>query len=517
MLQLLERSAHELMAMGGDHRIIINDEIGLNIYGCKPYPSNTISYSSSTGSNISSSAYSFIRSYLDYLRKECGKTEDKNGFFINEYEKLRQRIKDFYELDPTNEIVFGPSGTDVEFIALAISRKHNNQGVHNIILGANEVGSGIENAAKGCYFSPETPKGKTVKVGAVIEGFESYDISTAYLPIRTSGGNVISDKDLMHNFVVEINNALKENKRPLIHVIHSSKTGLILPSWDTILEMKNIFGKEIDIIVDACQGRLSIYSLNRYLSFGAMVLLTGSKFLSGPPFSGALILPGFLSRRIKNIEDLPIGLSSIFGQTEFPIQWQNPECVEFDFINIGLLLRWKAAIYEMNKIFKIPNHRLKYVIDRFRDQVRQMVEDTNFLSLVHEDVKELPDYVYRRSPFELNTICTIQVKLLNESIDPTVIKCIHKALYSDLTSLISGECDLKTAIQLGQPVKISDTQEEKNYTLRIALSANQISEMALIDEDLINIKFESDMRVIKNKLSLILENLNIIKETFMIN
>src|SRR5699024_6862644 len=99
----------------------------------------------------------------------------------------------FYELDPTVEVIFGPSGTDLEYLTILLALKAGESRIHNFVLGANEVGSGIEFAAEGQYFSDKTPiDNAPKKVGESIEGMPSDKVSTAYIPIRNTQGKVYS-------------------------------------------------------------------------------------------------------------------------------------------------------------------------------------------------------------------------------------------------------------------------------------------------------------------------------------
>src|SRR5512140_3009025 len=47
----------------------------------------------------------------------------------------------------------------------------------------------------------------------------------------------------------------------------------------------------VQVVVDACQMRLGRPRLRKYLDRGCMVIVTGSKFFTGPPFSVALLVP----------------------------------------------------------------------------------------------------------------------------------------------------------------------------------------------------------------------------------
>jgi len=91
-------------------------------------------------------------------------------------------------------------------------------------------------------------------------------------------------------------------------VTHGSKTGLVAP-----LEVP--LGAEV--VVDACQARITPRAGQAYLRRGWPVLVTGSKFFQGPAFSGAVLVP---ADHFGTLED---GTASI---------------------GVGPLLRWAAAL-----------------------------------------------------------------------------------------------------------------------------------------------------------------------------
>ena len=55
----------------------------------------------------------------------------------------------------------------------------------------------------------------------------------------------------------------------------------------------------VQVVVDACQMRLGRPRLKKYLDRGYLVIVTGSKFFTGPAFSGALLVPAGLARRAR--------------------------------------------------------------------------------------------------------------------------------------------------------------------------------------------------------------------------
>ena len=57
MTPLVEKSAATLMTQGGDARILLGAETGLNRYFSAPRPRDLIAYASSTANDISPAAY----------------------------------------------------------------------------------------------------------------------------------------------------------------------------------------------------------------------------------------------------------------------------------------------------------------------------------------------------------------------------------------------------------------------------------------------------------------------------
>ena len=72
------------------------------------------------------------------------------------------------------------------------------------------------------------------------------------------------------------------NGRAVIIFTYGTKTGLVAP-------VEAPAG--VDVIVDACQLRLPAHKVREYLKMGWPVVITGSKFLGGPAFSGAVLVP----------------------------------------------------------------------------------------------------------------------------------------------------------------------------------------------------------------------------------
>lgn len=513
--QLLSETPTKIMSNGGDDRISLDENSGLNKYGCRPYPKFSISYSSCTSNTISFSAFAFIKSYLHKLR-QLYDSSGKNQFLKDEFDLLRKKIKDYYELPNSCDVVIGTSGTDLELLVLANALSGPELKVKNILLDANEVGSGAVHAAKGQYFSEKTPLGIECEIGQQIEGFQQADISFTNLEARNSDGSLLKNSILEGKIIDEIEDGLSKGFRPIVHLIHRSKTGLIIPSFDFFLKLTEQYGDKIDLVVDACQGRISIHMLNHYLTHNAAVLITGSKFYSCPPFAGALLLPESMTKRLSPKGKFPNGLSEFFTQYEFPESW-SPVVGHFsEEVNLGLLLRWEVAIFEMNKIFRIPNSRIEFVLKAFQAATKKMIHESKFINLLEvatvTNAYKVP--FPTRSPFELNSILTFDT-VLPSGVELSFedAKIVHRALYTDLSEIFNYESNiLNTPIYLGQPVKVKKNKTNQwSGSLRIAISSNLVSEIAMLDDELIHMRFQSEMDTIQSKLDVILINFDKVK------
>ena len=65
----------------------------------------------------------------------------------------------------------------------------------------------------------------------------------------------------------------------------------------------------------------SYVCVHQGIIFGVMVLVTGSKFFTGPPFSGALLVPASLSGAINAVTDIAPGLLEYTNRSDWPASW----------------------------------------------------------------------------------------------------------------------------------------------------------------------------------------------------
>jgi len=214
---------------GGDARITLDPKTGLNTYLSGPYPRNVLAYSSSTVSDISADAFA----HLLTLGEELFETGCDYGAWLG---ALARRIGAAYDVGDAAEMVFAPSGTDLEYVALAAVLGKAPGGIHNVLLGADEIGSGCVHSALGRYFAKETALGHAVTPAGEIAGMGP--VSMVDIPVRKmsgcDAGNAQGGSAIMLAMSAEIEAAIASGKHCLVHGVHGSKTGLVLPGLSVI-------------------------------------------------------------------------------------------------------------------------------------------------------------------------------------------------------------------------------------------------------------------------------------------
>jgi hypothetical protein len=380
-------------------------------------------------------------------------------------------------------VVFAPSGTDLEYVALAAVLGKALGGIHNILLGADEVGSGCIHSAHGRYFAGETALGASTQAGVPIEGFGFVDL--ADIPVRCSEGRALESETIAASITAEIEHAHAQDLHPLVHVVHGSKTGLILPEPAELDSLANRFGDRVDFVVDACQARITLPALHQYLSSGAMVFLTGSKFMGGPPFNGFALIPQAMVRAAAL---LPAGLAQVFRRPEFPQDWPGAAILP-QGENPGLALRYEASIFELERFQRLAIDEVATLLKRFEVALAEEVVAPLGLRLVRPYSEGQEDEP-REHPIEMRTLATLDVSMLDGVRTFEAAQTLHKTL------ALNG-------LRLGQPVKCVRRDGEWGGTLRVGLSMPQVAALCAMECAEAEASLRSDMRKIAAALSAI--------------
>ena len=447
------------LTAGGDARITLHPDTGLNKYLSAPYPRDILAYSSSTVSDISQEAFAHLL------------TLDQSRDYGEWLSSIGARIRGAYGLGDAAQIVFAPSGTDLEYVALACVLGRREQGIHNVLLGADEIGSGCIHSASGRYFARETALGHSVKPEADVGGMGP--ITMVDIPVRCGAGNAQESAEIFAQMEREIETARLQSKHCLIHGVHGSKTGLVLPDIADLALLQNRYGDAVTFVIDACQARITSAAIARYMELGAIVLMTGSKFIGAPPFNGWAIIPRTLA---DTAAPLPAGFSSLFRRAEWPEGWPGRGLLE-DSANVSLGLRLEAAVFELERFQSIQIERVEAIISAFE------------AALMTHCVKPLgvrriiPGGIAHDLPIEMRTLATLDVSMLPGLAAFDEAQGLHKALALD-------------GVRLGQPVKCVAGQDGWGGTLRIGLSMPHFVRWADSPMEVVEAELARDMRQI---------------------
>src|SRR3984957_15176835 len=345
-----------LLSGGGDPRLTINPASGLNEYGCQPFPCpDTLSFSSSTATSISQRAYDRASEARDSLMQSAIAV-GIDAAFDARIEAMRDQLKACLGLSRTNaDVVFSPSGTDAQLQALFLTRSRLGPAVTTIIVAADQTGSGTVNTARGCHFSAATANGSRVRKGEPIAGL-AHSVSSVALRLFDEAGDIRPQAASDSMVLGAVESAIANGSHVLLQVMDSSKFGWRAPSERCLNEITMRWPDRVQVVVDACQMRLGRTRLRKYLNRGYLVLITGSKFFTGPPFSGALLGPSALGPDLR---------------ARFPIR-----------ANFGQWLRWEAALEEIRAYYSIPDEFRRTALTTFGEGVEWIIASSPSLRLL---------------------------------------------------------------------------------------------------------------------------------------
>jgi hypothetical protein len=191
------------------------------------------------------------------------------------------------------EVVLCPSGSDAEYIPVAIARTiRPDANITNGVTQVKEIGAGSAPAALGRFFSTNVPLAGRIENAdhRRLSGFENVDGVT--ICARENDGSVVTASKHMDRFLQE---AFKREEFPILHGVWGGKTGL----RDDFMPPSLEGGTKTLGVVDACQGRFTTQELHRWLEQDSLVLFTGSKFYQAPPFCGAVIIPPAIADKLR--------------------------------------------------------------------------------------------------------------------------------------------------------------------------------------------------------------------------
>jgi hypothetical protein len=372
----------KLLSGGGDPRLTINPASGFNEYGCQPFPCpDTLSFSSSTATSISQRAYDRARRARETLMQSAIAV-GIDAAFDARTEAMRDELKACLGLSPTKaDVVFSPSGTDSQLQALFLTRALLGPALTTVVVAADQTGSGTVNTARGYHFSAATANGSQVRKGEPIAGL-AHSVDSVALRLFDEAGEGRPQTASDCQVLGAVERSLAGGSNVLLQVMDSSKFGWRAPSDQCLDEISARWPGKVQIVVDACQMRLGRARLRKFLDRGYMVLITGSKFFTGPPFSGALLVPSVLADHLDAATDIAPGVLEYNSRSDWPRNWPNLRSRFPIRTNFGQWLRWEAALEEIGAYYRVPDEFRRMALSTFGTGVERIIASSPSLRLL---------------------------------------------------------------------------------------------------------------------------------------
>ena len=514
IVENLAKPTEYMLMSGGDLRLNIDEIHLLNKYGCRPFPRpEAFTFASSTASSVSNFAFD----KTDKVRSILIRNSLKNGFkntTIEFSELLKNNLRKIFRLNEECEIIFSPSGTDSSLQIAAITQIISDREITHILVASDETGSGVAAALKGCHFENTTALNYPIKKDAKIEGFR--DVDLVQIPFRDQNGALKTSAQLDEEVFDAVIRTKNQGRHIVLHTMDQSKLGYQSPSDEFIKKLNRLENLSIQIIVDGSQLRLDPKDIQNYLNKGYIVTITGSKFFTGPPYCGALILPQSVNKLIQSVKNtLPKGLNKYYNSSDWPTSWFCSNELS-DGYNYGSYMRWNAAVVEMDRYYKTPILYRNMGIEMFCNFVDDSIKEATFLMPIYSD--ETKTKSFSSKEFGIRNIRTIFPFFIfknNEVLTVDKVKKMYTLLNSDLSDQFEGSSleIIRLAAQkchIGQAVNVKYTTEIESAILRISLGARVISE-SWVSRDISlffrNIELQmSQITITIKKIELILNN-----------
>jgi hypothetical protein len=520
-LRLLAAPLEWLLASGGDTRLALDPATRLNGYGCRPFPRpEAYTFASSTATSISDRAYAAVAGVRQDLLRDARQLGLECAVDAR-MEQHRGELKQALGLQDSGcEVVFSPSGTDSQLHALFVARALLGTPLVSLIAAGDETGSGATFATRGRHFNAITAQGITVAKGEPIRGLAD-GVTGAMVPLRDQFGRLRpldeTDGDIAHG----IARSVASGKRVVLWAMDSSKFGLCSPSDDCLRWIADAAGDDVLMVIDACQVRLGRRRLRWYLDRGFLVLITGSKFFTGAPFSGALLLPANLAARCAALAEIPGGLGAYSGQGDWPARLASIRAALPAQINLGTLLRWASALEEMRAYYAVPDSFRALALAQFAEAVPQLIAAERCLEpmpLPSPAPEALDD-----EEFASRTIFPFFVRRKGALLSYAEASVLYRALNDDVAPLLPGSLPpmlrflAARRCHIGQPVAVPDGKGGSLGALRISAGARVVSESwrgdALAARE--NLRGEFDqVRAIVEKLALLVRYFDVIEPVY---
>lgn len=469
-------SAIGLLTAGGDGRIKLDETTGLNHYGCQPFPDEGLrAFGSSTASVISVPAYAQAERLTDRLSRALADGAEPTELYATELGRIRGEFLGLMSLSDLDGlgVVIARSGTDLHRIMAQLVGLGAGEPPLVITCEPSETGSGVEQALGG-----ELSAGASLRshISQFRPAGAPHPCQIIVAPSREADGSLRPAETVDAEIAAQARAAAAFGRRVLLVLMDVSKTGLIAPSLGCALALKQRYPDQVDIMVDSCQLRLAPTTVRAYLQAGFVVATTGSKFMTGPTFSAALLIPAASMQRL-GAHRLPMSLAAHTAKADWPRGWPGAEALRAES-NLGLLCRWQAALDEMAPFAALPPEQVRAFFEAFAMAATARMDcDPAFQRVTQHPL----DRAALNAPDSWDAVQTIHPFLLrgaNGLMSPEDAHGLYRLMAMDLGGWARavgepplGQANASLRVQLGQPVKCGQRSGAPVSALRLCASA----------------------------------------------
>jgi hypothetical protein len=259
-------------------------------------------------------------------------------------EDLRSRIANGIAGTPDCAVIFAPGAVEARNLARAIVSRTTRRTIREIAASSTEA----------AHFLP-----------AQEEDFETIEVE-----LRDHNGDRRSLTDIDRDMRSLAAEALCEGLGVLLHVLDTSKTGLSGPSRRMARGLAAVSPGRVCVLIDATELRCPASTLADDLAQGHMVLISGSHFAGGLPSCAALLLPRSLAEELIHGEPIlaPAGITRF----DVPGELRPVFALDGGLMNLGLGLRWTAALAEYEAYLAIPEDLRQMILAAFSRKARHL-------------------------------------------------------------------------------------------------------------------------------------------------
>jgi selenocysteine lyase/cysteine desulfurase len=457
-----------LLAEGGDERIALDPQSGRNLYGCGVQVwTGGPTFSSTTASPLSADGLRAVQDRLDELSAAAAPRE----LAAAAAEDVRRRLAALCGLGPDADadIILAPSGTDLHHIAAACAGAARRGGLVAVMPDPRESGRGVERAVRGLAYAAAPPFARA-------GGEAPAHLAAGLIPIalRTPDGAARPLAEIDAETEAACARAARTGGAVLLVLLDVSKTGLAAPSPACAAGLKARYGEQLTVLVDACQFRLGAAAVREHLRRDFLVAVTGSKFLGGPPFSGALLVPQPTAERLRDAP-APWRELAASAREDWPQAYAGRALLPRAF-SLGPALRWAPALDNFAALATAAPDALRRFVAAFGDWLgaRLAEQPAAFAALDPERADEAA------------TIFPLLLKRNGRLLDAEAVAAVHARLRDLAHARHAGH------LWIGQPVAVGRTESGPLSAVRLALSAPLLAAYAQAPDGVSRLAAQAD-------------------------